>query len=64
MISKSYYVDRDDNGLPLSSFFDEFGLKPEEIDLFKLRIRIDQDWSGVYYVGELPQIVIIIEYDE
>jgi hypothetical protein len=50
-----------DDVVPLSSFFDEFKIKPEEVDLFKLKIKVEFD--GPYYEGESPNIYVILEYD-
>ena len=50
--------------VPLMSFFDEFGLKAEEIDLRKLRIVVDLDYSGVFYAGESPEHCVVILYED
>jgi hypothetical protein len=62
MITKSYTISRDDI-IPLSSFFDEFNIESCDIDLFKLTISVDLDFSCVFYEGEDPDICVVIKYD-
>jgi hypothetical protein len=55
------YSNDEDDVVPLSSFFDEFKIKPEEVDLLKLKIRVDRDWPR--YEGEDTTFYVILEYD-
>jgi hypothetical protein len=64
MPTKTYTLDGGDDTVPLTSFMDEFKIDPFAIDIHKLRISIDLDWSGVWYAGEQPEICVVIAYDE
>lgn len=63
MISRSYemFDYNETEEVPLSSFFDEFKIRPEEVDFFKLKIRVDRDFPR--YEGEDTTFYVILEYD-
>lgn len=47
MVSKEYLIQNDDE-IPLASFMDEFGIRPEEFDVrkFTMKCTVDYGWYG------------------
>jgi len=48
--------------IDLMSFLDEFGISAESFDVHRLKISVDEDWSGCYYEGERPTVSLVMEY--